>query len=114
MKDVRGKLLEQAVNEVRELIKLDITRKAEAKKKLMIPSAKKFCLFITLIEGEVHGIVIRGNYSTRDEIVRNHMDRDVTREIWEWIPSYVHRMGFAVKIPDKYTYILYDGNGDLP
>ena len=111
--NARENLQSKAVNEVKELVKNYINKKAEKKRCSTNPFVKKYGLFFELDKGEIYGIIIRGNYSTRNEIVRNSMARDVMSRVWEWIPGYANSQGYFVKKPGSLSYVLYDRSGNF-
>ena len=106
--NARANLQSKAVNEVKELVKNYIDRKAEKRRNSDNPFVKKYGLFFEIDKGEVYGLVTRGNYSTRNKVEINAMAHDVMIEVWEWIPDYANSQGFYVKKPGKLSYVLYD------
>ena len=106
-------LQSKAVNEVRELVKKYITKKAEKKRFSDNPFVKKYGLFFEVDYGEVYGIVIRGNYSLRNEVIRDSITHEVMAEIWDWIPDYANSQGYFVKKPGSLSYVLYDRGGNF-
>lgn len=111
--NTRANLQSKAVNEVKELVKNYINKKAERKRCSDNPFVKKYGLFFELDKGEVYGLIYRGNYSTRNEIVKNAMACDVMASIWEWIPNYANSQGYFVKNPGSLSYVLYDRGGNF-
>lgn len=111
--NTRENLQSRAVSEVMELVKNYIDRKAEKKRRLNSPYVRKYGLFFEIDYGEVYGIVIRGNYSLGNEVVRNSLAHDVAREVWQYIPDYANKQGFRVKQSGNQGYVLYDRGGNF-
>ena len=111
--DARNNLQCKAVNEVKELVKNFIIQESKAKLSLNSPFVKKYGLFFEIDYGDVYGIVIRGQYSTKNEIVRNRMAHEVMSEVWQWIPDFGNKHGFSVKKPGNLSYVFYDRGGNF-
>ena len=106
--NTREALQSKAVNEVMMLVRNYIDRKAEKRRCSNSPFVKKCGLFFEIDKSEVFGIILRGNYSARNDVERTGIAHDVMSEVWERIPSYGNSKGFSVKKTGNLTYVFYD------